>query len=60
VRGKPNEPSYVVEIATRLANEQGRTLDEVARQTTATFFRFFAKAADAEAGRARETATREP
>lgn len=59
-RGKPNEPSYVVEIAARLANEQGRTLDDVARQTTATFFRFFAKAADAEAAGARGTATKGP
>lgn len=59
-RGKRNEPSYVVEIAARLANEQGRTLDEVARQTTATFFRFFAKAAGTEPGSSRETATKRP
>ena len=43
-RGKPNEPSYTVEIATRLGLELGLDLDATAALTTENFFRFFSKA----------------
>jgi len=42
-RGKRNEPAYVVETAKMLADVQGVTADEVARQTTENFFRLFSK-----------------
>ncbi|HRC84197.1 MAG TPA: TatD family hydrolase [Thermoanaerobaculia bacterium] len=44
-RGKPNRPAYVVEVAERLAQEQGETFAAVAAQTTENFFRLFSKAA---------------
>ncbi len=44
-RGKPNEPSFTVEIATRLGLELGLDLAATAALTTENFFRFFAKAA---------------
>jgi TatD DNase family protein len=44
-RGKPNRPAYVVEVAARLAAETDESVEEVARRTTANFFRLFAKAA---------------
>jgi TatD DNase family protein len=43
-RGQPNEPSYTVEIATRLGLELGLDLEATAALTTANFFRFFPKA----------------
>ena len=43
-RGKPNEPSFTVEIATRLGLELGLDLAATAALTTENFFRFFPRA----------------
>jgi TatD DNase family protein len=43
LRGKRNEPSYVVEIAKVLAETRGVSLEEISRQTTENFFRLFSK-----------------
>ncbi len=47
-RGKPNEPAWVVEVAECIAAERGISVEEVAMQTTANFYRLF-KAASPEA-----------
>jgi TatD DNase family protein len=43
VRGKRNEPSYVVETAKVLAQTRGVSAEEIARQTSENFFRLFGK-----------------
>jgi TatD DNase family protein len=42
-RGKRNEPAYVTETARVLAATRGVSVEEVARETTANFFRLFNK-----------------
>ena len=44
VRGKPNEPAYVVHTAAMLAELKGVTIDVLANATTDNFFRLFRKA----------------
>ncbi len=44
VRGKTNEPAYVVHTAAMLAELKGETREAIAEATTANFFRLFAKA----------------
>ncbi|MFD2190141.1 TatD family hydrolase [Pistricoccus aurantiacus] len=43
-RGKPNEPQWVVEVAEAIAKERAISVDEVAMQTTANFYRLFRQA----------------
>jgi TatD DNase family protein len=40
-RGKPNQPAFVRHVAEEIARLRGITLEEVARHTTANFFRLF-------------------
>jgi TatD DNase family protein len=47
-RGKRNEPAYVAHVAATLAEVKALPVAEIARATTANFFRLFAKAAPAE------------
>ena len=42
-RGRRNEPAYVTETAKVLAEARGASLDDMARQTSANFFRLFSK-----------------
>jgi TatD DNase family protein len=44
-RGKPNEPAWVVEVAECIAEVRGISVEEVAMQTTANFYRLFRAAA---------------
>jgi TatD DNase family protein len=43
MRGKRNEPAYVVETAKVLGDTRGAAFDQIARQTTDNFFRLFSK-----------------
>jgi TatD DNase family protein len=44
LRGKRNEPAFVVHTATKLAELKGVSLEELGRVTSENFFRLFAKA----------------
>ncbi|WP_428409336.1 TatD family hydrolase [Hyphococcus sp.] len=46
MRGRRNEPSYVVHVAEKLAEIKGVTTDEIEKATTDNFFRLFSKARD--------------
>jgi len=40
-RGKRNEPAYVKEVARQLGDLRGLSMEEIGRQTTQNFYRFF-------------------
>lgn len=42
-RGKSNRPAWVADVAARVAQERGLSLDELGRTTTASFGRLFAR-----------------
>lgn len=42
-RGKMNQPAYVLEVARRIADVRGISLEEVIMQTTANFHRLFSR-----------------
>lgn len=44
MRGRPCEPAFVTHTAAQVAKLKGVPVDELTRQTTANFFRLFAKA----------------
>lgn len=44
MRGRRNEPAYVVHVAEKLAEIKGLAVEEVAAATTANFFRLFSRA----------------
>lgn len=44
MRGRRNEPAYVVHVAEKLAEIKGTSLEDIARITTDNFFRLFSKA----------------
>ena len=46
MRGRRNEPAYVVHVAEKLAEIKGVTLEEIEQSTTDNFFRLFSKARD--------------
>lgn len=46
-RGRKNEPQFVVEVAAKVAELKGVSLEEVARVTTDNFFSLFSKARSA-------------
>ncbi len=57
-RGKPNEPAWVVEVAECIAEERGISVEEVAMQTTANFYRLFRGAAPEPSDETRDILTR--
>ncbi|MBB3143451.1 TatD family hydrolase [Halomonas organivorans] len=57
-RGKPNEPAWVVEVAECIAAERGISVEEVAMQTTANFYRLFRAAAPEATPEVREALAR--
>lgn len=46
MRGRRNEPSYVVHVAEKLAEIKGVSTEDIAQATTDNFFRLFSKAHD--------------
>jgi len=40
-RGKTNNPGYVIKVAEKIAEERGRTVEEIAELTTSNAFRLF-------------------
>ncbi len=46
MRGRRNEPAYVVHVAEKLAEIKGVDLEEIAKVTTDNFFRLFQRACD--------------